>query len=58
MRPLREVGHVGAGHDTTRGLGELGTGPLVAVRMMVRVQEMLELLGHVHSIYDSRGHVV
>jgi hypothetical protein len=49
---LTEVGHVGAGHDSTCGLGELGAGPLVAVRVAVHLQEMRELLGYVHRIYD------
>jgi hypothetical protein len=51
---LTKVGYVGAGHDPTRGLVEFGAVPFATVRMAVRVQEALKLLGYVYRIYDTR----
>jgi hypothetical protein len=49
---------VRVGHNTTCGLIDLLAAPLAPVRTTIDLQEGLELLGHVHMIYDTRGHCV
>ena len=49
---------VKVGHNTTCGLINLLAAPPAPVRVTVHLQEGLELLGDVHRIYATRGHVV
>jgi hypothetical protein len=55
---LTEVSYLGAGDDTTCRLIDLLAALPAPLRMTIHLQEGLELLRYVHTIYDTKGHAV
>ena len=55
---LAKIGDVGAGYYSASRLVELLACPPMPIRPPIGVQQVLELLGHMHKIYDTRGHAV